>query len=101
MREAANDAQKHGVLPNANKSVQRACEIHKKRAERKKWTVTTEKRTAKAIKEKTNRQKQNFMKELRQQLKPNRNRRCTNPSSMKDKRPQESKKAARGERRRR
>ena len=51
MREVANDAQKHGVLPNANESVQRACEIHKKIADRKKWIATTEKRTAKAIKE--------------------------------------------------
>ena len=35
MRETANDAHKVGVFTNANESVQRACEIHKKLADRK------------------------------------------------------------------
>jgi hypothetical protein len=101
MREAANDAQKHGVLPNANESVQRACEIHKKIAERKKWIVTTEKRTAKAIKEKTNRQKQNFLEHFR--VGSNRSPNETGgaapkePSSVKDRRPQKKAKKATNE----
>ena len=102
MREVANDAQKHGVLPNANESVQRACEIHKKIAERKKWIATTEKRTAKAIKEKTNRQKQNFLEHFRvgSNRSPNETGGATpkEPSSVKDRRPQKkAKKATNGE----
>ena len=100
MRETANDAQKHGVLPNANESVQRACEIHKKIAERKKWIATTEKRTAKAIKEKTNRQKLSFMKHF--SVGNNRSPPETDaatqkdPSAAKEKRPQKrAKKTAR------
>jgi hypothetical protein len=102
MREAANDAQKHGVLPNANESVQRACEIHKKIAERKKWIVTTEKRTAKAIKEKTNRQKQNFLEHFRvgSNRSPNETGGAApkDPPTVKDRRPQKkAKKATNGE----
>ena len=62
MRETASDAQKAGVFTNANESVQRACEIHKKLADRKKWIATTEKRTADATRAKINRQKHKFMK---------------------------------------
>ena len=42
MRETANDAHKVGVFTNASESVQRAREIHKKLADRKKWIATTE-----------------------------------------------------------
>ena len=44
MREVANNAQKLGVFTNANTSVQRACEIHTKLKDKKKWITTIEKK---------------------------------------------------------
>ena len=61
MREVANDAKKLGVFEDANKSVQRACEINKKLADKKKWIIATEKRIKNARRDKTNQQKRNFM----------------------------------------
>ena len=60
MREVAKDAQKAGVFSDANRNVQRACEIYKKLADKKKWIATTQKRIADAKRKKSNQQKHWF-----------------------------------------
>jgi hypothetical protein len=62
MREVANNAQTLGVFADANKSVQRACERHKKLADKKKWISTTDKRNTEARRDKANKQKHKFIK---------------------------------------
>ena len=60
MREVANNAQKLGVINDANESVQRACEIHAKLKDKKKWITSTEKRITDAKRAKANKQKHRF-----------------------------------------
>ena len=48
------------VIKDANDSVQNACEMHKKLADKKKWVKQLEKRVQKAIRDKCNSQRQQF-----------------------------------------
>jgi len=65
MRKTATEAQTLNIVGNANKTVQNACEVHKKLAAKKKWIANLEKRITKKKRERLNAQKHQFRNHFR------------------------------------